>query len=74
MQLNKPLDFLAVSDHAFYLGMMRELARLTDEAREAEITGVPTFQLGGWPLGGIQSDETMRAILARWAARQSRSH
>ncbi len=26
MQLNKPLDFLAVSDHAFYLGMMREIA------------------------------------------------
>ena len=27
MQMKKPLDFLAVSDHAFYLGMMRELAR-----------------------------------------------
>lgn len=26
MKANKPLDFLAVSDHAFYLGMMRELA------------------------------------------------
>ncbi len=26
MQLHAPLDFLAVSDHAFYLGMMRELA------------------------------------------------
>ncbi len=26
MQMKKPLDFLAVSDHAFYLGMMRELA------------------------------------------------
>ena len=25
MQLRKPLDFLAVSDHGFYLGMMREL-------------------------------------------------
>ncbi len=25
MQMKKPLDFLAVSDHAFYLGMMREL-------------------------------------------------
>ena len=25
MQMSKPLDFLAVSDHAFYLGMMREL-------------------------------------------------
>ena len=27
MQMKKPLDFLAVSDHAFYLGMMRELGR-----------------------------------------------
>ena len=26
MQMNKPLDFLAVADHAFYLGMMREIA------------------------------------------------
>ena len=26
MQKNKPMDFLAVSDHAFYLGMMRALA------------------------------------------------
>ncbi len=26
MQMKKPVDFLAVSDHAFYLGMMRELA------------------------------------------------
>ncbi len=26
MQMRKPLDFLAVSDHAFYLGMMREMA------------------------------------------------
>jgi hypothetical protein len=26
MQMKKPLDFLAVSDHAFYLGMMREMA------------------------------------------------
>ena len=26
MQMQQPLDFLAVSDHAFYLGMMRALA------------------------------------------------
>lgn len=47
-----------------------ELARRTEDARDAEVTGVPTFQLGAWPLGGIQSDDTMVAILARWAARQ----
>jgi len=49
---------------------LEELARRTEDARDAEVTGVPTFQLGAWPLGGIQSDETMLAILARWAARQ----
>ena len=49
-----------------------ELARLTEQARDAEVTGVPTFQLGAWPLGGIQSDETMRSILGRWADRQRR--
>jgi hypothetical protein len=27
MKMKKPLDFLAVSDHAFYLGMMREVAK-----------------------------------------------
>ena len=27
MQMKKPLDFLAVSDHAFYLGMMRALGQ-----------------------------------------------
>ncbi len=27
MQMKKPLDFLMVADHAFYLGMMRELAK-----------------------------------------------
>ena len=27
MQLDQPLDFLAVSDHAFFLGMMRELSK-----------------------------------------------
>jgi hypothetical protein len=27
MQMKKPLDFLGVSDHGFYLGMMRELAK-----------------------------------------------
>jgi len=50
-----------------------ELERRTEEAREAEITGVPTFQLGAWPLGGIQSDETMLAILRRWVAKQART-
>jgi predicted DsbA family dithiol-disulfide isomerase len=49
-----------------------ELARRTEAARDSEVTGVPTFQLGAWPLGGIQSDDTMRAILGQWADRQRR--
>jgi predicted DsbA family dithiol-disulfide isomerase len=52
---------------------LAELARLTEEARDAEVTGVPTFKLGAWPLGGIQSDETMLAILGRWARKQRRA-
>jgi hypothetical protein len=44
MQMKKPLDFLAVSDHGFYLGMMRELGnpqgsygdhRLAEDVRNA---------------------------------------
>lgn len=46
------------------------LAELTREARASEVSGVPTFMLGPWPFGGIQSEPTMRSILSRWAARQ----
>ncbi len=46
----------------------------TARAREAEVTGVPTFMLGPWPFGGIQEEPTMRSILGRWAARQRRGH
>jgi predicted DsbA family dithiol-disulfide isomerase len=41
-------------------------------ALEAEVTGVPTFVLNGWPLGGIQAEATMRSILERFAARKRR--
>lgn len=44
----------------------------TLEALEAEVTGVPAFVLNGWPLGGIQTEATMRSILARFAARKRR--
>jgi predicted DsbA family dithiol-disulfide isomerase len=42
----------------------------THEARESEVTGVPTFMLGRWPFGGIQEEATMRHLLGRWAAKQ----
>lgn len=46
-----------------------ELERRTERAAGDEVTGVPTFMLGRWPLGGIQDDATMCHILGRFAAR-----
>ena len=46
------------------------LAERTREAREAEVTGVPTFMLGPWPIGGIQEESTMKSLLGRWARKQ----
>jgi 2-hydroxychromene-2-carboxylate isomerase len=46
-----------------------ELERRTQRAAEDEVTGVPTFMLGRWPLGGIQDDATMCHILGRFARR-----
>jgi predicted DsbA family dithiol-disulfide isomerase len=45
------------------------LESATREAHALGVTGVPTFMLGGWPFAGIQSDDTMRSILGRYAAR-----
>jgi predicted DsbA family dithiol-disulfide isomerase len=39
----------------------------TESAREEQVTGVPTFMLGAWPFGGIQGDDTMLRVLARFA-------
>jgi hypothetical protein len=38
MQMKKPLDFLAVSDHAFYLGMMREMTAQNSSYAEHPLT------------------------------------
>ncbi len=46
-----------------------EVERRTEAARAAQVTGVPTFVLAGWPLGGIQEEATMREILGRYAQR-----
>lgn len=52
------------------LGAAREpLAAACERAREAGVTGVPTFMLGSWPFGGIQSDDTMLRVLERFARR-----
>jgi predicted DsbA family dithiol-disulfide isomerase len=41
-------------------------------AREAGVTGVPTFLLDGWPLGGIQEDFTMRSLFQRFVRKRER--
>jgi predicted DsbA family dithiol-disulfide isomerase len=46
------------------------LRERTEGAREEEVSGVPTFMLGSWPFGGIQSDDTMLRVLERFASRQ----
>ncbi len=45
----------------------------TERAREEQVSGVPTFMLGAWPFGGIQSDDTMLRVLERFA-RKSRAN
>ena len=40
-------------------------------AMEAGVTCVPTFVLGGWPLGGIQDEDTMRSVLGRYVERRT---
>jgi predicted DsbA family dithiol-disulfide isomerase len=49
------------------------LDRATERAREELVTGVPTFMLGSWPFGGIQSDDTMLRVLERFAIRARRT-
>jgi len=44
----------------------------TTAAAEAMVTGVPTFMLGPWPLGGIHDELTLRSMLGRFAERQRR--
>jgi predicted DsbA family dithiol-disulfide isomerase len=45
-----------------------ELALRTEVAREAGVSAIPTFMLGEWPIAGIQTEDTMRSLLGRWAA------
>ncbi len=44
----------------------RELELKTELAREEQVSGVPTFMLGTWPFGGIQTEDTMRRVLDRY--------
>ena len=46
-----------------------ELEQRTRSAAEAMVSGVPSFMLGEWPMGGIQDDETMVSLIHRFARR-----
>jgi len=50
---------------------LEELSVRTELAREAGVFAIPAFMLGGWPIAGIQTDDTMRSLLGRWAARRA---
>lgn len=52
---------------------LAELERVSLGARAEQVTGVPTFMLGGWPVGGIQEESVMRSLLGRWAEKVRRS-
>ena len=49
---------------------LAELERRTRGAAEAMVTGVPTFMLAEWPMGGIQDDETMVSLINRFGRRR----
>lgn len=51
---------------------LEELALRTEVARDAGVFAIPTFMLGEWPIAGIQTEDTMRSLLGRWAARRLR--
>lgn len=49
---------------------LAELDLETRRAYEAGITGVPTFDLGGWFLSGLQDDDTTRKLLGRFVEKR----
>ena len=59
---------LSFETNAIERGLL-ELERRTRTAAEAMVTGVPTFMLGEWPMGGIQDDDTMLKLVCRFARR-----
>jgi len=47
-----------------------DLEARTHQARDAQVSGGPTFMLGDWPFGGIQDEPTLRSVIGRWASRK----
>jgi len=54
-------------------GALVDLELRTAAAREELVTGVPTFMLGSWPFGGIQSEDTLLRVFERFA-KKARSY
>jgi len=65
---------IEVSDATLSAGLA-ELEARTRAAAAAEVVGAPTLMMGGFPIGGIQSDATMLSMLTRYVqrTRESRS-
>jgi len=61
-ELDLALDARALTRAAHEL----ELELKTELAREEQVSGVPTFMLGTWPFGGIQTEDTMQRVLERF--------
>jgi len=66
-RLGAPLG-LALDDARLDAGA-RAVARQTEEARRREVTGLPAFQLGRWPFGGVHDRDTLLGVLERYARR-----
>ena len=67
LALARELD-LALDERDLARGK-RELEVKTELAREEQVSGVPTFMLGSWPFGGIQSEDTMTRVLERYVTK-----
>jgi hypothetical protein len=67
-------EFRFTTDPASLEAGSVELERRTLEALDYGVTGVPSFTLSRWPFDETQSDDTMRTVLTRFAARQREGH
>jgi len=63
------LDIDALTGHSGFEALEAE----SERARAEQVTGVPTFMLGRWPVGGIQEESVMASLLGRWAAKRRRA-
>jgi predicted DsbA family dithiol-disulfide isomerase len=70
-EVERLADDLGLASRLPNLHDFSRLDAVTEAAREAEVTGVPTFHVG-FPLGGIQEPATMLLLFQRWVDKQAR--